>query len=160
MGSQGDSVPRKERQARAADQLAVMGLGGFMRHYPHELSGGMRQRTAIARDIEEALLLADRVLVMSGQPGEICAEIRSPFGRPPPVCFMHIPKTAGQSISHMLRLAYWRRDVIAPKVPMAAQRLRMVTSATAARLCACPYLQQPRGVHDERCCLRRDRTCL
>jgi NitT/TauT family transport system ATP-binding protein len=127
-GLEMDGVPRKERQARAADQLAVMGLGGFMRHYPHELSGGMRQRTAIARalvtqpdillmdeplraldaqmrlviqeelltlweskrpmvlyvthDIEEALLLADRVLVMSGQPGEICAEIRSPFGRP------------------------------------------------------------------------------
>ena len=36
----------------------------------------------VTHDIEEALLLADRVLVMSGQPGRIREEIWSPFGRP------------------------------------------------------------------------------
>jgi NitT/TauT family transport system ATP-binding protein len=36
----------------------------------------------VTHDIEEALLLADRVLVMSGQPGRIREEIRPPFGRP------------------------------------------------------------------------------
>lgn len=36
----------------------------------------------VTHDIEEALLLADRVLIMRGQPGEIREEIRSPFGRP------------------------------------------------------------------------------
>ena len=36
----------------------------------------------VTHDIEEALLLADRVLVMSGSPGRIREEIRPPFGRP------------------------------------------------------------------------------
>jgi NitT/TauT family transport system ATP-binding protein len=36
----------------------------------------------VTHDIEEALLLADRVLVMSGPPGRISEEIRPPFGRP------------------------------------------------------------------------------
>jgi ABC-type nitrate/sulfonate/bicarbonate transport system ATPase subunit len=36
----------------------------------------------VTHDIEEALLLADRVLVLSGQPGRIHAEIPSPCARP------------------------------------------------------------------------------
>lgn len=127
-GLEMDGVSLALRRQQALAQLAAMGMADFVSHYPHELSGGMRQRAAIARafvtepdillmdeplraldaqmrlviqeellalwaktrplvlyvthDIEEALLLADRVLVMSGQPGRIRAEIRSPFGRP------------------------------------------------------------------------------
>lgn len=36
----------------------------------------------VTHDIEEALLLADRVLVMGGRPGRVKDEIRSPFERP------------------------------------------------------------------------------
>ena len=102
---------------RATDLLAKVGLADFADRYPHELSGGMRQRTAIARallhdppllmmdepfgaldaltreqmridleaiwlerrttvlfithSIDEAVLLADRVIVMTPRPGAI-----------------------------------------------------------------------------------------
>ena len=121
-------VARKERHARAAEFLDRAGLGGFARHYPHELSVGMRQRVGIGRafvanaplllmdepfgaldaqtrwalqsellrvwsmhrktvvfvthDIEEAILLGDRVLVMTGRPGRIREDIRVPLDRP------------------------------------------------------------------------------
>ena len=127
-GLEMEGLPKPERLERASAQLAVMGLGEFAKHYPHELSGGMCQRAAIAQafitrpdillmdeplraldaqmrlviqeellslweqtcpsvlyvthDIEEALLLADRVLVMSGRPGCIREEIIVPFDRP------------------------------------------------------------------------------
>ena len=127
-GLEMEGVAPAARRAQALSQLTMMGLADFAGHYPDELSGGMRQRAAIARafvtepdillmdeplraldaqmrlviqeellalwetqkpmvlyvthDIEEALLLADRVLVMSGQPGRIREEIRPLFGRP------------------------------------------------------------------------------
>jgi NitT/TauT family transport system ATP-binding protein len=50
-----------EAEARATHWLTFLGLGKFLRRYPHELSGGMQQRVAIARAIvnEPELLLAD-----------------------------------------------------------------------------------------------------
>ena len=127
-GLEMQGVPRKERHERAAEFLDRAGLGGFARHYPHELSVGMRQRVGIGRafvanaplllmdepfgaldaqtrwalqsellrvwsmhrkavvfvthDIEEAILLGDRVLVMTGRPGRIREDIRIPLDRP------------------------------------------------------------------------------
>lgn len=116
-GLEARGVGRAERRRRAGAFLDRIGLGAFGRHYPYQLSVGMRQRVAIARafllepavllldepfgaldaqttrlmheelralwreyrpaviyvthDIDDAVALADRVVVMSGRPGRI-----------------------------------------------------------------------------------------
>ncbi len=57
-------VPPKERKRRIRDLVCMVGLEGFQDRFPHELSGGMRQRAALARALapEPALLLMDEPL--------------------------------------------------------------------------------------------------
>ena len=114
-------IGREERSAVVKEWLGRIGLAGFEHHYPKQLSGGMQQRTAIARalandpaillldepfgaldnqtralmqelllgiwererktvlfvthDIEEAIFLASRVIVMTARPGRIKADV-------------------------------------------------------------------------------------
>lgn len=120
----------KNGEARKSiqDHLELVGLKGFEKHYPHQLSGGMSQRAAIARalvnrpeillldeplgaldaltrmymhqeleriwkqeritmimithDVDEAIFLSDKIVVMSSRPGTIKKIIPVPLARP------------------------------------------------------------------------------
>ena len=124
-------VGKAQRLETAREYLELVGLNGFASRYPHELSGGMRQRVGFARglvvnptlllmdepfsaldvltaetlrtdlldlwsgkqlpiksilivthNIEEAVLMCDRILVLSSNPGRVVAEIKVPFAHP------------------------------------------------------------------------------
>ena len=46
-----EGLPRRERDQRVAAAIELVGLAGFEKHLPHELSGGMRMRTSLARSM-------------------------------------------------------------------------------------------------------------
>jgi NitT/TauT family transport system ATP-binding protein len=122
----------KERRRHIAEEyLKMVGLEGFEKTYPHDLSGGMKQRVGIARalalkpevllmdepfssldeltaktlrelvldiwrdptlptntfimvshNVEEAVFMADRVIVMSPRPGKVIGEVKIDIPRP------------------------------------------------------------------------------
>jgi NitT/TauT family transport system ATP-binding protein len=121
-------IGKTERRRTATDILAHIGLGEFLEHYPHQLSGGMQQRVALARvlvnrprvllmdepfcsldaqtrlqmqemllslwhelhmtvvfvthDVDEAVFLSGRVIVLTRRPAQIKAEIAVELPRP------------------------------------------------------------------------------
>ncbi|MCA0249646.1 MAG: ABC transporter ATP-binding protein [Proteobacteria bacterium] len=122
------NMPAAEQRDISERFIAQVGLRGFEKHYPKQLSGGMQQRVAIARalandpkillldepfgaldnqtrvlmqelllgiweqaqktvmfvthDIDEAIFMASRVVVMSARPGRIKAEVEADFPHP------------------------------------------------------------------------------
>jgi NitT/TauT family transport system ATP-binding protein len=132
-GTPGKAFTPEQREQRIRDFVELVGLKGSEKKYPHQLSGGMRQRVALARllangpdillmdeplgaldaqtrlilqiellriwgqtaarekrktavfithDIEEAVFLADRVVVMSSHPGRVRAVLSIDLPRP------------------------------------------------------------------------------
>jgi len=65
-------IERSERRRRAEELIGQVGLSGFETHYPHELSGGMRQRANIIRT-----LIYDPELILMDEPfGPLDAQTR------------------------------------------------------------------------------------
>ncbi|WP_278262143.1 ABC transporter ATP-binding protein [Nocardia sp. AG03] len=72
-GLEAKGVPRGERKAIADHYLELVGLTGFGDRYPHELSGGMKQRVAIARSLAfdpEVLLMDEPFAALDAQTRE------------------------------------------------------------------------------------------
>lgn len=131
----------RDASRRASEQLRIVGLARAEGLYPHQLSGGMRQRVNLARafavepklvlldepfaaldaqtrelmqaellsiwnrtsstvimvthQLDEAVFLADKVLVMGRDPGRVLRAIDVPFGRPRSLAIKHEPEFHG-----------------------------------------------------------------
>ena len=72
-GLEKSGLPAEECARRARDYIELVGLGGFEDSYPSQLSGGMKQRAAIAR----TLAIYPKILLMDEPFGALDAQTRS-----------------------------------------------------------------------------------
>jgi len=160
-GLERQGMPKDEREKRAMDFIELVGLHGFEDSYPSQLSGGMKQRTAIARtlafdpkillmdepfgaldaqtrcqmqsyllqiwrqvditilfithDLDEAVYLADRILILDAHPGRVREVMEVAVPR---------PRSAEQFLSPAFIAArHHLEELIHPRAAQAADKL-------------------------------------
>ena len=101
-------VPRAERELRALRSLEAVGLKDFTQHYPAQLSGGMRQRAALAR----ALSLETSILLMDEPFGALDEQTRMILGEDLSVLLSRTDKTI-VFVTHSLGEATFLADRVA-----------------------------------------------
>jgi NitT/TauT family transport system ATP-binding protein len=101
-------VPRGERETRARRSLEAVGLKDFAQHYPGQLSGGMRQRAALAR----ALSLETGILLMDEPFGALDEQTRMILGEDLSVLLSRTDKTI-VFVTHSLGEATFLADRVA-----------------------------------------------
>ena len=157
----GPRLRGKVQHERIEELLAIVGIEGFADHYPSQLSGGMKQRVALARtlandpevllcdepfaavdamtrqvlqeelsriaaeeaktvvfithSIDEAILLADRIVVFSARPARIKKSMTNPLPRPRTRSMLHLAE------SLQLKEKLW--DTVKDEVVLAMQPL-------------------------------------
>jgi len=108
LGMMFQGVPRAERAERARNALAAVGLADFADHYPGQLSGGMRQRAALAR----ALSLQTGILLMDEPFGALDEQTRMILGEDLSVLLSRTEKTI-VFVTHSLGEAVFLADRVA-----------------------------------------------
>jgi ABC-type nitrate/sulfonate/bicarbonate transport system ATPase subunit len=73
LGMSIQGIDKRVRRERGAKYIEMVGLNGFEKRYPHEISGGMAQRTGLAR----ALATEPRMLLMDEPFGAVDAQMRT-----------------------------------------------------------------------------------
>ena len=101
-------VPKSERDDRARRALEAVGLDEFAAHYPSQLSGGMRQRAALAR----ALSLETQILLMDEPFGALDEQTRMVLGEDLSVLLSRSKKTI-VFVTHSLGEAVFLADRVA-----------------------------------------------
>jgi NitT/TauT family transport system ATP-binding protein len=100
-------APPKERRARAVAMLNLVGLQGFGGRYPHELSGGMKQRVSIAR----GLVQDPPVLLMDEPFAALDEQTRMTMGHELLRIWSHTAKTV-VFVTHSLTEAVYLADEV------------------------------------------------
>lgn len=117
-------LPKHEREERARHYIAEVGLSGFEQKYPHELSGGMRQRVGLAR----ALCVDADVLLMDEPFSAVDEQTRRKF-QEDLIRLREIENKTFILVTHSIEEAVYLSDRIILLSPRPGRLNRIVTPA-------------------------------